>query len=266
MLSRPLIEQIRKSVVFLGTIDQDRKGFPHATGFLIDINSIVCLVTAKHVVFDSTTDKLNDTNLVVFLNTTDGKKQFRPLDFIKNQNHCDWIFHPRREVDVAIIPCGFMPNLDDVKFIPHNYFLAPDQLFENLDVFFLSFQPGVEIKQKISPIFRRGAISVMNDDTTFYVDAAAFPGNSGSPVFLDPSIMVDENGQYLTRPGANFIGVIGEYIPYTDYAISVQTGRTRIAFEENTGLSRVWSVRFINEIIESQAFKQQVSKMPPDQE
>ena len=61
--------------------------------------------------------------------------------------------------------------------------------------------------------------------------------------------------------GGKFIGIIGEYLPYQEVAISTQTGRPRVVFEENTGLSRVWSVNFIREIMESNTFKQQLDKV-----
>lgn len=61
--------------------------------------------------------------------------------------------------------------------------------------------------------------------------------------------------------GGKFIGIVGEYVPYQEVAISNQTGRPRVVFEENTGLSKVWSVPFIKEIIESSAFKQQLGKV-----
>lgn len=61
--------------------------------------------------------------------------------------------------------------------------------------------------------------------------------------------------------GGKFIGIIGEYLPYQEVAISTQTGRKRVVFEENTGISRVWSVNFIREIVESNTFKQQLDKV-----
>lgn len=138
------------------------------------------------------------------------------------------------------------------------------QLSELGDIFFISYQPGIQIRNRISPIIRAGTISVMNDDNTFYIDAAAFPGNSGSPVFLRPSLSYDEKVVH-TMGGGYFAGVIGEYLTYKEVAISTQTRRPRIAFEENTGLSKVWSTNFINGIAESTAFQQQLDKIPKSQ-
>jgi len=105
---------------------------------------------------------------------------------------------------------------------------------------------------------------LLNDDKTFYIDAFAFPGNSGSPVFLKPSpIRFDEGGISIGRDqlGGKFVGIIGEYLPYQEIAISTQTGRPRVVFEENTGLSKVWSVTFIKQIVKADTFKQQLDNV-----
>ena len=51
--------------------------------------------------------------------------------------------------------------------------------------------------------------------------------------------------------GGKLVGIIGSYLPYLDVAISEQTKRPRVVFEENTGLSKVWSTSLISEIISS---------------
>ena len=161
----------------------------------------------------------------------------------------------------------FIPtDNDDIIFISENFFLSADQLYELYDIFFLSFQPGTRVQQKISPIIRSGTISLMENNNIFLIDAAAFPGNSGSPVFLKPSaIRYHEEGNFVLEDkdmlGGKLIGIVGEYLPYRDLAISIQTHRPRIEFEENTGLSRVWSISFIQEIINSVPFRQQVDRI-----
>jgi hypothetical protein len=262
-----LLDEIKKTIVFLGDI-RDKKTQLYATGFLVSIQNIFHLVTAKHVVMDRETRKIKDTNMHVFFNLKNGGIATRPVDEIKRRINVDWVFHENTEVDIAVIPFGLDPQRDDVKVIQENLFLTPDRLFELYDVFFLSYQPGVKFEKKISPIFRSGTISIINEDKTFYIDAPAFPGNSGSPVFLKPSpIRFDEKGIWISSDelGGKFIGIIGEYIPYEEVAISVQTGRPRVVFEENTGLSRVWSVDFVKELIKSDVFRKQLDKLTPKQ-
>jgi hypothetical protein len=150
---------------------------------------------------------------------------------------------------------------DDVLVVPDNLFQTTDRLFELYDIFFLSYQPGIETKKVMSPVIRNGTISLVNADKTFFVDAFAFPGNSGSPVFLKPSpIRFDEGGISIggDNLGGKFVGIIGSYLPYEEIAISIQTGRPRVVFEENTGLAMVWSVEFIKEIVDSDIFTKQL--------
>ncbi|MGB7953314.1 MAG: hypothetical protein WCF23_04980 [Candidatus Nitrosopolaris sp.] len=107
----------------------------------------------------------------------------------------------------------------------------------------------------------------MNEDSTFYIDAASFPGNSGSPVFVKPSLARFDNKENYALGGDTIggrsIGIIGGYLTYQDVAVSRQTGHDRISFEENTGLSKVWSVSFINEILNSEPFKEQIKRIKP---
>ena len=259
-----LIDEIKKTIVFLGKITEKKEIQFHATGFLVNIQNTFHLVTAKHVVVNPGTDEFIDSGTLAFFNLKDGKFGSRCLDEIKKNFAVNWIFHENRNVDITIIPFGLDPRKDDVKTIPDNLFLSTDRLFELYDVFFLSYQPGIQSQKRISPVIRNGTISLINDDKTFYIDAFAFPGNSGSPVFLKPSpIRFDEKSISIggDKLGGKFIGIIGEYVPYREVAISTQTGRPRVVFEENTGLSKVWSVTFIEDIVKSDIFKQQLDKV-----
>jgi len=259
VLSSPLRE-LKKTVVFLGKLDASGKPHIHATGFLVDIDGVFYLLTAKHVVFNTTTGEYVDKDLMAFFNLKDGGVTIRSITEIKDKYEVDWVFHSDPDVDIAMIPFMLDVAEEDVRVVKNELFLSSEELFELYDVFFLSYQPGIELKGRITPIIRSGTISLLEDDGTFYLDAAAFPGNTGSPVFLKPSpIRYNQSGYTIgTDPlGGRFIGIIGEYVPYQEVAVSAQTGRPRIVFEENTGLSRVWSVSFIKEIVESETFKSQ---------
>lgn len=259
-----LIEEIKKTVVFLGRIDAEGKPQFYATGFLVTVQDIFHLVTAKHVVADLKTGDLRDTGLVVFLNAKGGGIQYRSIEELRKARNVKWVFHKNPGVDIAMIPFGIDQAKDDVKVIPDQLFLSSDRVFELYDVFFVSYQPGIEPGNKIAPIVRGGMVSIINADRTIHIDGSAFPGNSGSPVFLKPSpIRFDEGGISIGGDplGGKFIGIIGEYITYHEVAISTQTGRPRVVFEENTGLSKVWTADFIQEIMTSAEFQQQVKQL-----
>lgn len=259
-----LVNDIKKTVVFLGDINKEGNPRFYATGALVKVQNIYHLITAKHVILDRKTGNFKDDKMLVFFNSKDGGIMSRPIENVKRYLDASWIFHTNPEVDVAIIPFGIDTHKDDVLVIPDDSFLLSNNIFELYDIFFLSYQPGIEPKRKISPIFRSGIISIINDDKSFYIDASAFPGNSGSPVFVKPSpITFNEKGVSIggDQLGGKFIGIIGEYVTYQEVAISAQTGRARVIFEENTGLSKVWSVEFIKEIIDSDKFKEQLKKI-----
>jgi len=266
-VNKEFFNQIKKSVVFLGNVNNKGEYSPFATGFLINIRNVTHLVTAKHVVIECKnsqfTGKFINNGLCVFFNNIDGMIASRSIDDIKKNYGVNWIFHNNDVVDIALIPFPLHKGKDDVRTIPEHIFWSTDKLFEFYDVFYLSYQPGIKFEKMIFPITRNGTISLINDDKTIFIDGFAFPGNSGSPVFIKP-FPIRFNKDSFTIEGelppseCKFIGVIGGYIPYQESAVSTQTGRTRILFEENTGLSKVWSFTFINEITESDIFKKQL--------
>ncbi len=256
------IQFLKKTIFFIGR-GNNGKVEANATGFLISVNDSHHLVTAKHVVRDSD-GRPTDTDILFFFNAKPGSTEsgIGAMDINELKKFgIDWIFHENNEVDIAIIPFNVNPTTSDVVNIPDAAFVSFNRLTEGQDILFLSYQPGIEIKDKINPITRRGIISLVNDDGTFYIDGFAFPGNSGSPVFhkppLDSKIKIEKDAiDFQSIPG--LLGIIGEYIPYGETAVSLQTGRPRIIFEDNTGLSRVWSVDYIQEIIKSESFQKQL--------
>lgn len=257
---RDLINQIRKTIVFFGEEKNGETNF-YGTGFLIKVDNTLYICTAKHVIYDQKIKKFTDNNALAFVNAKGSWSAVtHSISEIKKTFNVNWIFHENEDVDVAIMPMGIDIEKADHKTIPLNFLVYPEKFYETCNVFFLSYQPGIIMTHKISPVFRSGIISLLNEDNTFYIDAAVFPGNSGSPVFLTPSaINYGEDNFSLGGDGlgGKFVGVVGAYVPYKEVAISSQTGRPRIIFEENTGLSLIWSSKFINEIIESQTFKEQ---------
>lgn len=259
-----LLSEIKKSIVFIGrTANED---IFSATGFLVLIEEVFHIITAKHVIFNSSTNRFVDDNFWVALNTKNKGMVKKSFNSIKNDCGISWIFHSDPSVDLAVLPIPLDFNNEDIKVIPENLFFDVMELSELTDVFFLSFQPGVPTKS-VQPIIRSGSVSRINDDHTFYIDGSVFPGNSGSPVFVKPSpVRYDSSGGISLGGdaiGGKFLGVIGSYIPYQEVAISQQTGRPRVIFEENTGLSVIWSITRLKEIFLSPEFKDQINRLKP---
>jgi hypothetical protein len=87
------------------------------------------------------------------------------------------------------------------------------------------------------PILRKGIVAKTEKDELL-LDAFIFPGNSGGPAlyssFLGAVLPIRVPGQLS---GDFVIGLVDAYKPYQDVAISQQTGRPRVSFEENSGLA-----------------------------
>ena len=256
---------LKKIIVFLGHFGEGKQPIPFATAFLVSVNTVFYLITAKHVVLDEKSKEIKDNELYAFYNVfTPGRPYWRDLGSFRRVHKFEWIFHSNPEVDIAMLPFPIEPEIDALA-IPDKLIGGESDLFELNDIFFLSYQPGVTL-DSISPVFRSGTISRLNRNNSFFIDAAAFPGNSGSPVFTKP--LVVRNGKKLEETkivGGKFIGVISSTIPYQEVAISEQTGRARVIFEENTGLSLVWRADFIMEIQKSEAFKRQLTMIEEEE-
>jgi len=265
-LCQPIdIKGHKKNIVVLGYTNKNVTQFV-GTGFLVEIDGILHLITAKHVVTyqgpnGELTNQFNDKNLYAFYNAKNGKIKSKSIWDIKKLYKVNWLTHSDSLVDIAVLPFSIDSTTDDLRNIPQASFLGTSRLFETYDIYFVSYHPDLMTTDDFNPIFRSGTISRINKDKTIFLDAFAFPGNSGSPVFLKSSpFRFDSKDLNLGSDplGDKFIGIIGAYIPYDDVAISIQTKKPRVIFQENSGIALIWSIDFINEIINGNKAKEQL--------
>lgn len=188
------------------------------------------------------------------LNSTSEGRQF-PLS-IK-----EWFFDSNGAIDVAAIRLnsGFLKEqgLQNIFFNNDNM-AANKHKLKSLGVsagdgvFVLGFPMNLAGVQRNYVIVRQGCIAHISDmlDGTspmFLLDAFIFPGNSGGPVVLKPEV-VSVSGT-TAQNQAYLIGFVQSYQPYIDLAISPQTRRPRVQFEENSGLAQVLPTDVIDEAI-----------------
>lgn len=130
-------------------------------------------------------------------------------------------------LDVVAVPLG--PALNDVINKGKDAFyisLSPDiippqnvinELQALEDIVFIGYPEGIYDQKNKTPIMRKGitATPIWNDfngGPKFLIDASAFPGSSGSPVFIF------NNGSYSTNKGITignriyFLGILTETI------------------------------------------------------
>jgi S1-C subfamily serine protease len=172
-----------------------------------------------------------------------------------------WFTHPDEEVDVAVMPVNF--DLLQESGMQVAYFQG-DQHSATIDAmnalgvtegdfaYVFGFPMGLVGQHRNAVIVRSGTLARVRDllartSKIFLVDAFVFPGNSGGPVILKPEAVAIEGTKAQIVP--YLIGIVQAYVPYQDVAVSLQTGRPRVIFEENAGLAAVHPVDFIEETI-----------------
>ena len=224
----------------------------------------VFLVTNRHVI--GTRDQVS-----VRLNHKDVFGQGEVFDIPR----ISWFVHPDSSVDLAAARVNWQFLMDrgiDVKFFANDIHAADTAKMKDLGVsagdaiFVLGFPMNLAGTQRNFVIVRPGAIARISDfmasvSPTLLVDSHVFPGNSGGPVVLQPCALSIDGTK--GSQAAYLLGVVQNFIPYIDVAISPLTQRARVTFEENSGLSEVVPVSRINEAIKAWRDSQSPSPQVP---
>jgi hypothetical protein len=228
---------------------------------------------SSHLTGECSQAKPDDTIITVRINPVSASAGGQQFPLLINS----WFFHPSGAVDIAVtvLNAPFLQSqglLD--AFFSSDVFGANKETLKSKGVsagdgvFVLGFPMNLAGVQRNYVIVRQGCIARISSmlegaDPAFLLDAFTFPGNSGSPVILKPELTSITGTP--SQGNAYLIGIVRSYIPYTDTAISPQTGRPRISFEENSGLAEVLPVDNIEEAIRfwQQANPQAHKKFPP---
>lgn len=252
------------SVVALGIPSQDGEVQYNATGFLYgspagvtDENGNtkyhIFLVTNRHV-FQNAFEQ-SDTLCARFNKPMNTGANVYPIQ----KEESSWAVHP--DADVAVLKLN--PNGLDSDGIEYYWFPGDtlafgleqarvNEISEGDGVFVLGFPLGEVGNERNYVITRQGIIARIQDwlkgnAHTFLIDASIFPGNSGGPVLLKPepaSIRGTKSHNQCV-----LIGMVSSYLTYQEAAVSKQTGKTRIIFEDNSGLGIVVPPDLIHETI-----------------
>lgn len=173
-----------------------------------------------------------------------------------------WYEHPDPNIDVAVIRANVSQLRDEgmkVSFFldgVHTAHVAKmrDELgsSEGDFVYVLGFPMGLAAESN-AVVARAGCIARIRDllagrARVYLVDSEFFPGNSGGPVVSRPEGVAIEGTK--SQNEAYLIGIAHSYLSYPDTAVSTQTGRARVVFEENSGLALVHPVDCIEEVLD----------------
>ena len=265
-------------VVAIGFENENKERHYAATGFLYGKlvkqegerkQYRIFLVTNKHVFNDSKSAWLRFNP-----EGDEPAKEFEAL-LVDKDNKQTWLVHPDPEVDLAILSIN-APFLME-QGIRFSYFRNDQHVTtrtqateigvsEGDGVFILGFPMGMIGEKRNFVIVKQGIIARIRDTLAehskeFLVDASIFPGNSGGPVVLRPEIVSIQGTK--ANSSASLLGVVSSYVPYQDVAISAQTKRPRIIFEENSGLASIVPVDYLVEIIDSAVKAEENTKQEP---
>lgn len=169
------------------------------------------IVTNKHVIESATKGRFSMT-----LADEEGNPQHDQKHSFTIENFQEsWIKHPDPNVDLCAMPIApllkladqqdkrmFYISLDD-NLIPSDKELSNFNSIE--DIIMIGYPNGIWDAANNKPIVRKGITAThprfdYNGKHEFMIDAACFPGSSGSPVFLyNP-------GSYTTKKGGTVIG------------------------------------------------------------
>ena len=213
------------------------------------------LVTNKHVLKDV-------QSIVVRFNPKTGETaQDYDIDLRQSEKQV-FVEHENPDIDIAVI--WFNAKVLEQDQAVFSFFKLDDNTLsiagmtelgtsEGDFVYVLGFPMGIVMPNRKYVIVRGGVIARLRDtmdqiSSQFLIDANIFPGNSGGPVILKPELVSIEGTKSNLK--AALIGIISSYVPYQDVAISQQTGRPRVTFEENSGLATVIPSDYIIEAVE----------------
>lgn len=204
------VEQLIHSTVRIEckTKNGDSSGSGYFFSFLEnEASNIPCIVTNKHVIKGAYRGKFHLT-----LKDNNGKPNLNahiPIEF--NDFEKMWILHPDADTDLAIFPLA--PIITEAQKRGINFYyvqlsksnLASKELLESIhsmeDIIMIGYPNGIWDKVHNLPIIRKGITAThpkhsYNGKSEFMIDAACFPGSSGSPVFLA------NIGSFLNKDGS----------------------------------------------------------------
>lgn len=203
-----------------------------STGFFFILKErgddyVPVIVTNKHVV-------LNATRGEFFLTVKgpDGMPIMGKTQRVVVENFQDaWVLHPDPSVDLAVMPIAPLvrkaeENGTSLFYLSfkRNMLLSEndyDEINYVEDVLMVGYPIGIQDTVNNMPIFRRGitATYLKNDyegRKEFVIDAACFPGSSGSPVLLyNVPYYIDKNGETVFESRIRLIGILYGGLQYT---------------------------------------------------
>jgi len=197
------------------------------------------------------------------------------IDLVDKSGKQTWFAHEEDDIDVAVIGInGQLLRDEGIRFgwFANDGHIAPRAkavdlgISEGDGIFLLGFPMGLVGESRNVVVVRQGSIARIRDcleskSKEFLIDCSVFPGNSGGPVVTRPEMTAIDGTK--SANAAYLLGIVASYLPYQDVAISQQTRRPRVIFEENSGLGSAFPVDYIEDLVRK-AMAATVQALPTD--
>lgn len=210
------------------------------TGFLTKFDSDpnrFIFTTNKHVVENAVELELTipivDSNLTIV-----GTVQLNVPLF---KDTAKQYYIPGENLDIAllILQKSILSRLSNVGFasLRASLYTQTNNLFVGQPIVFSGYTLGLTVNEK-QPLLRKGSIAGIDTlKNIIYLDADAYGGSSGSPVFIDFSS--NANIEFYNKYNQLLIGIISGYKPFTKQLVNLDTKKVEMIQTENSGIAIV---------------------------
>lgn len=239
-----------------------------ATGFIYGVSVgksggfDTFLVTAKHVLVDKERNPLSKIKIRINPVENSAAREVTVELFQDDQQ----IWTENGLVDVAVMRINLNQLTREGLMFSMNYLdehlyslksLEEEGVSEGDAIFTIGFPSGLGESERVYPLVRTGTIARIRDlyeekVDSFIIDATVYPGASGSPVFYKPE----------TAHPAFLLGIVSEYIPYVENAVSEHDGKILLRLRENSGFTRVYPSYFIETLVKHHQQKWGIPQLP----
>lgn len=233
--------------------EESDKYKPRGTGVLIAWDNCFYILTANHIIEDS------DDLCVRFRRPGDTLQHAHiSIDSLSQASQKSWISDDSLDLSLFEIEKSLIIKYKEKALNVDSMFADPYESLLGSGIYVVGYPSsiaGLDIH-----VVRKGSIAAILSNKKFLIDSQIYPGTSGAPVFSStvPNLIaqvpysndINMEINFVGRQGM-FLGIVVGYLYYRDVAVSRQTDRPRVTFEENSGLAVVISAPAIYEFLQS---------------